>query len=287
MSNSKQNQGMIYVVATPIGNLDDISQRALTTLAQVDLIAAEDTRHSKRLLDHFHINTAIISLHEHNEREIITKLLFRLENGENLALISDAGTPLVSDPGFHLIDAARKANIKIVPIPGACAAITALSAAGLPSDRFCFEGFLPATKQQRQKRLQELITEARTLIFYEAPHRIVAMLSDIQEVFGSQRIVVLARELTKVYETIVRDTAENLLQLLSDDEKQQRGEFVVLVQAEEKKLSDTENNAEILRLLKILLAELPLKKAVNIATEILSGRKNEIYKLALQLKAEQ
>lgn len=194
--------GSLFVVATPIGNLDDISARALKVLRDVKLIAAEDTRHSQRLMQHFGISTPLAACHEHNEREEGSRFITRLLAGDDVALISDAGTPLISDPGYHLVRQARAAGINVVPVPGACALIAALSAAGLPSDRFIFEGFLPAKAVGRRARLQALKEEPRTLIFYEAPHRILECLQDMELVFGGERLALLARELTKTFETL-------------------------------------------------------------------------------------
>ena len=199
---SNSTAGTLYVVATPIGNLDDISARALKILSSVALIAAEDTRHSVRLLQHFGINTPLAACHEHNERDEGNRFITRLQAGDSVALISDAGTPLISDPGYHLVRQARAAGIAVVPVPGACALIAALSAAGLPSDRFIFEGFLPAKAVGRKARLSQLKEEPRTLIFYEAPHRILECLQDMESVFGAERPALLARELTKTFETL-------------------------------------------------------------------------------------
>ncbi|HET6603842.1 MAG TPA: 16S rRNA (cytidine(1402)-2'-O)-methyltransferase [Xanthomonadaceae bacterium] len=220
--------GTLYVVATPIGNLEDLSPRARRTLAEVVLVAAEDTRHTQVLLTRFGIDTPTLAVHEHNEADRCGPLLERLRDGDSVALVSDAGTPLVSDPGFRLVQAARAAGIRVVPVPGPCAAIAALSVAGIASDRFCFEGFLPAKPAARRARLKLLSGEPRTLIFYEAAHRIEAMLRDLAEVFGP-RPTVLARELTKHFETVLEGTPDELAARLQADADQRRGEFVLVV----------------------------------------------------------
>ncbi|MEK1943419.1 MAG: 16S rRNA (cytidine(1402)-2'-O)-methyltransferase, partial [Pseudomonas sp.] len=221
--------GTLYVVATPIGNLDDISARALKVLRDVALIAAEDTRHSMRLMQHFGIPTPLAACHEHNERDEGSRFLARLQAGDDVALISDAGTPLISDPGYHLVRQVRAAGIKVVPVPGPCALIAALSAAGLPSDRFIFEGFLPAKAVGRRARLEAVKEEPRTLIFYEAPHRILECLEDMEVVFGGERVALLARELTKTFETLNGQPLAELRAWVAADSNQQRGECVVLV----------------------------------------------------------
>lgn len=274
------NQGTLYIVATPIGNIQDISLRAIETLKSVDCIAAEDTRHSLPLLQHYSISTPVFSLHEHNERERAQKLLERLQRGDSVALISDAGTPLISDPGFFLVREARALGIQIVPIPGACAAITALSVAGLPTDRFVFEGFLPVKTKGRVDRLKGLLQESRTMIFYEAPHRILDLLQDMKQVFGETRTVVIARELTKLFETIHSGTLSEILDWATNDANQQRGEFVVLVAG----ATEFVSNATTREVLTLLLENLPLKQAVEVASKITGERKNELYELALQLK---
>jgi 16S rRNA (cytidine1402-2'-O)-methyltransferase len=270
------------VVATPIGNLEDISARALRVLREVSLIAAEDTRHSARLLQHFGINTPLVACHDHNEREQGGRLVERLLAGENLALVSDAGTPLISDPGFHLVRGARRAGVKVVPVPGPSAVITALSAAGLPSDRFSFEGFLPAKTAGRQQRLRDLACDPRTLIFYEAPHRLLDCLHDMREVFGPERSVVLARELTKTFETLHDAPLAALCDWVAADSNQQRGECVLLVEGWQAPEGDEALSAEVLRVLDLLLAELPLKRAAALAAEITGVRKNLLYQAALE-----
>ncbi|MBU0456178.1 MAG: 16S rRNA (cytidine(1402)-2'-O)-methyltransferase [Pseudomonadota bacterium] len=274
------NPATLYVVATPIGNLDDITFRALHVLKSVDWIAAEDTRHSAHLLEHYQIKTSMVSFHEHNEEMQQRKVLGALSNQQSVALISDAGTPLVSDPGYHLVRAAVQEGFSVVPIPGACAAIVALSAAGLPSDRFIFEGFLPAKQHARVQRLEAIREELRTLIFYESPHRILALLQDMLQVLGEERRVVIARELTKLYETIHSDRLVDVLAWMTAHHEQQCGEFVVLVEGYEegKKIA-----AEDERILKTLLKELPLKQAVRLAAVLTNKPKNALYELALKL----
>ncbi|PAU57865.1 16S rRNA (cytidine(1402)-2'-O)-methyltransferase [Pseudomonas indica] len=274
--------GTLFVVATPIGNLDDISARALRVLREVSLIAAEDTRHSARLMQHFGISTPLAACHEHNERDQGGRFLARLEAGENVALISDAGTPLISDPGFHLVRQARAAGVPVVPVPGACALIAALSAAGLPSDRFVFEGFLPAKAAARRGRLALLKEESRTLIFYEAPHRILECIEDMEAAFGGDRQAVLARELTKTFETLKGLPLAELRAWVAADSNQQRGECVVLVEGWQAPEGDEALSAEALRVLDLLLAELPLKRAAAVAAEITGVRKNLLYQAALE-----
>lgn len=274
--------GTLYVVATPIGNLQDISARALQVLGQVSLIAAEDTRHSARLLEHFAVRTPMTACHDHNERSGSEALVQRLLAGDDLALISDAGTPLVSDPGFHLVRQARQAGVRVVPVPGACAAIAALSAAGLPSDRFVFEGFLPARSGARTARLQTLAAETRTLIFYEAPHRVLDSVMAMAEVFGAQRRAVLARELTKTYETIKDAPLGELAAWIAADNDQQRGECVLLVEGVDDKAGRDMVDAESQRVLMLLAAELPLKKAAALTAQITGARKNLLYQWGLE-----
>ncbi|WPP45420.1 16S rRNA (cytidine(1402)-2'-O)-methyltransferase [Pseudomonas sp. AN-1] len=279
--------GTLYVVATPIGNLEDISARALRVLREVALIAAEDTRHSARLLQHFGINTPLAACHEHNEREQGSRLVQRLLAGDDLALISDAGTPLISDPGYHLVRNARAAGVRVVPVPGACALIAALSASGLASDRFVFEGFLPARATARRQRLQVLLEEPRTLILYEAPHRLLECLADLSELFGVERPAVLARELSKTFETIKGAPLGELHDWVAADSNQQRGECVLLVEGWQAPEGEEALSAEALRVLDLLLAELPLKRAAALAAEITGVRKNLLYQQALgRQKAE-
>lgn len=272
--------GVLFVVATPIGNLEDISARALRVLREVSLIAAEDTRHSARLMQHFGIATPLAACHEHNERDEGGRFIGRLLAGEDVALISDAGTPLISDPGYHLVRQARAAGVRVVPVPGACALVAALSAAGLPSDRFIFEGFLPAKQAARRARLEHLREEPRTLIFYEAPHRILECLQDLEAVFGEDRPTLLGRELTKTFETLKDLPLAELRAWVEADSNQRRGECVLVVggwQAPE----DDAVSSEALRVLDLLLAEIPLKRAAAMAAEITGVRKNLLYQVAL------
>lgn len=277
---SPKSGGTLYVVATPIGNLADMVPRAAETLQQVDLIAAEDTRHSKRLLEHFHISTPMVAYHDHNEAQSLPALLQRLKKGESIALISDAGTPLISDPGYRLVRAAREAGFRVCPIPGASALIAALSVAGLPSDRFVFEGFLPPKSGARRKHLEALAAEERTLIFYEAPHRIAATLADVVHCLGADREVVIARELTKTFETILAGNAEDVAKRVEEDPNQQRGEIVLLVRGAEP--SGGELDVEARRIMGILAKDLPLKQAASLAAEISGAKKNALYQWAVE-----
>ena len=278
-----QKAGQLYIVATPIGNQSDFSPRAIEVLQGVDKIAAEDTRHSARLLKEFAISTHCVALHEHNERQYADKLIEEILRGKNIALISDAGTPLVSDPGYWLVNRAHQQQIKVVPVPGPCALIAALSASGLSASRFCFEGFIPVKKGQRQHFFEQRQTEPRTLIFYEAPHRIQESLTDMRTVFGPERIIVLARELTKKFETIKRTTIGQLAEWVTADENQQKGEIVLLLEGFTR--TDTEMlSQEHERILRLLLAELPLKQAVKLAVEICGEKKKKMYNFALQIK---
>jgi 16S rRNA (cytidine1402-2'-O)-methyltransferase len=286
MNSAQQSAGVLYVVATPIGNLQDLSARALDVLRSVPLIAAEDTRHSKKLLVHYGIGTRQMALHEHNERHITASLLRHLAAGEDVALVSDAGTPLISDPGFYLVRAAREANVRVVPVPGASALIAALSVAGLPSDRFLFEGFLPSKQAARQQRLQALAAVTVTLVIYESSHRICASLRDMVDCLGGSREATVARELTKTFETILHGSLDELLQRVESDADQQKGEFVVLIhgaQARDRSAVD----AETLRMLEVLLAELPLKQAAGLAAKISGLSKNVLYEEGLKLKDSQ
>lgn len=269
----------LYIVATPIGNLDDITLRAINTLKQVDLIAAEDTRHSGLLLQHLGIKAKLFALHDHNEQEKSQLLIEKLKSGLSIALISDAGTPLINDPGYHLVKACRENNINVVPIPGACAAIAALSVAGLPSDRFSYEGFLPAKTKARQDYLTTLIDEPRTMIFYESTHRLLDTLHDMQTIWGSNRQIVLAKELTKTWETIVHFSIKDLIEWLEEDSNRQKGEFVLIAEGVSK--TDDVIDAKAINTLKLLLNELPLKKAAAITAEIYGVKKNQLYQLGL------
>ncbi len=273
--------GTLYVVATPIGNLQDLTPRALEVLRSVSLIAAEDTRHSARLLQHFGINTPTTACHDHNERDKSVRLVERLLAGDDLALISDAGTPLISDPGFHLVRQAREAGVRVCPVPGACALIAALSAAGLPSDRFAFEGFLPAKTQGRRQRLQALAGESRTWMVYEAPHRLLECLQDMLEVLGGERQVVLARELTKTFETIKGAPLAELVDWVAGDSDQQRGECVLVVEGAPARDDAEALDPAVERTLEVLLEELPVKQAAALAAKLTGVKKNRLYQVAL------
>jgi 16S rRNA (cytidine1402-2'-O)-methyltransferase len=275
-------KGALYIVATPIGNLDDLSPRAKKVLNNVDLIVAEDTRHSKPMLNQFGIQTKISAYHDHNEREQTPVLIEQLRAGASIALISDAGTPLICDPGYHLLLAAHAEKIKVIPIPGPSALISALSVAGFSSEKFIFEGYLPARKTARRQRLQELKTETRTLVFYEAPHRILASIEDAIICYGDERQAVVAKEITKLHENIQRGTLNELMDWLHSDKDLTKGEFVVVVQGDTSSQFDTQ---EASRILKILLADHSVKEAAKLTSEIMQGNRNDIYKLAMKLKA--
>jgi len=277
--------GTLYVVATPIGNLSDLSPRACDTLKKCDLIAAEDTRHTGILLKHFQIGTPQLSLHEHNESARAAEIIALLREGKSVALVSDAGTPAISDPGFELVRAVAAAGIDIVAVPGPCAAIAALSIGALPTDRFCFEGFLPARGAARLARLKSLEREARTLVIYESPHRVRETLEDCVAAFGEARAAAAVREATKLHETTYRGSLQSLLDKSRTDADFSRGEIVLLIggalQAPEE---DSEAKALLDKVLITLLAELPLKQAARLAAQITGARDNETYKRALQLK---
>lgn len=277
----QQTSGTLYIAPTPIGNLQDITERTLNIFQQVDLIAAEDTRHSGLLFSHYSIKKPFFALHDHNEQQKAHALIEKLQQGINIALVSDAGTPLISDPGFHLVRACRQVGIKVVPLPGACAAITALSAAGIASDRFCFEGFLPAKSKGKRDRLQQVATEARTLIFYESTHRILETLKAMAEVFGSERYVVLARELTKTWESIEGETLENLIPWLEEDPNRTKGEMVVIVEGAAPQEAE-EISPQVATALRLLAKELPLKKAAAITSELFGTKKNALYQWGLE-----
>ena len=274
--------GILYIVATPIGNLQDITQRALETLAQVDLIAAEDTRHSGLLLSHYGIKKPFFALHDHNEQQKADLLVEKLKQGRHIALISDAGTPLISDPGFHLVRKCRQAEIKVVPLPGACAAITALCASGVASDRFCFEGFLPAKSKARRDKLQNRAKEDRTLIFYESTHRILETLADAETVLGTERYIVLAREITKTWETIRGDTVANLRQWLSEDPNRTKGEMVLIIEGYTTTDDKETFSSQSVKALELISKELPLKKAATIVAELYGYKKNALYQFGLE-----
>lgn len=278
MSNHK---GKLYVVATPIGNLADMSYRAVEVLKAVDMIAAEDTRHSRPLLNHYGIQTPLLALHEHNEREMAPKLLKRLEQGESIALIADAGTPLISDPGFPLVRMARQAGLSVIPVPGPCALIAALSVAGLPTDRFAFEGFPPRTSAARRECFKALLEDPRTLIFYESSHRIMECIKDLKAVFPSERQIAIARELTKIHETIIHTVLAEVDRTLEQAPYGRKGEFVVILQGAPSVTPTLTGEQE--RLLQILLAECSVKTTVSLAAKITGLRKKLLYQTALKL----
>ena len=277
--------GILYVVATPIGNLQDISLRALDILKSVDAIAAEDTRHSSGLLNHFGISKKLIAVHEHNEHQSAEKLLIQLNAGENIALVTDAGTPGISDPGAVVVDLVRKAGVKVVPVPGASAVIAALSASGITQNGFLFHGFLPASGSARRRALESLKAQTVTLVFYEAPHRILECVADLSLVLGADRRITFARELTKTFETFYSCNLGDAVAWLEADTNQQRGEFVLLVETPAQKEAEAIPE-DAVRVLKLLLADLPLKQAVKLATDITQLKKNDLYEFALQLKNE-
>jgi 16S rRNA (cytidine1402-2'-O)-methyltransferase len=271
--------GKLFIVPTPIGNLEDMTHRAVRILTEVDLIAAEDTRHSQKLLQHYGISTRMVSLHDHNEDQRAKQLIEKMQLGETMALISDAGTPLISDPGYGLVNQCRAAGLEVIPLPGPCAAITALCAAGLATDRFRFEGFLPSKEQAKFQALQALERETGTSIFYESPRRIETSLKAVVDALGTERPVVVAKELTKTFETFFSGSAAECLSWLQADPNHQRGEFVLLIGGH--KHDDSEVSAEALKLLKALMKDLPLKKAAGITAEQYGLKKNALYQLGL------
>jgi 16S rRNA (cytidine1402-2'-O)-methyltransferase len=282
MENVKKiNNGILYVVATPIGNMQDLSPRAKSVLQAVEYIAAEDTRHSRLLLTHFGIQTPLLSLHAHNEKQACHAVVQFLQSGKNIALISDAGTPLISDPGAYLVKSAHEYGISVLPIPGPCALVTALSASGLPADNFVFEGFLPAKSQARQQQLEKLRQEMRTIIFYEAPHRIIECITAMIAVFGENRIAVLAKELSKVFETIYRNDLQSILNWLTQEPARQKGEFVIILQGAPQLDSQLIDN-ETKRIFTLLRRELPLNQAVKLCSHITGISKNALYDFGLQ-----
>ncbi|PCH62536.1 MAG: 16S rRNA (cytidine(1402)-2'-O)-methyltransferase [SAR86 cluster bacterium] len=276
-----EQQAALYIVATPIGNLLDMSMRAVDVLKSVSLIAAEDTRHSAVLLQHFGITTKMVSYHDFASTRSAEKLLEKVRSGLSVALISDAGTPLISDPGYKLVNLARQEDLKVVPIPGACAITAAISVAGLPSDKFIFEGFLPNKMAARQAQLRSVLLETRTLIFYESPHRIIASLEDFNTVFGGQRKLFIAREISKKFETLTLKSLEECLKFVSADANQQRGEFVLILEGADKDgVVDSKHN-EALAMVGLLLEDLSMKRAVAVAAKITGAKKNKLYEEVL------
>lgn len=279
-------KGVLYIVATPIGNLEDISIRAIATLRKVDFIAAEDTRHSHRLMQHYGIETRMQTYHDHSGEAQTSKILRQIDEGASGAIISDAGTPLISDPGFKLVREARAQGYQVTPIPGACALISALSAAGLPTDRFSFEGFLSAKTVARINQLTRLEQELRTMVFYESPHRIQDSLSDMEQVFGSEREVVVGRELTKTFETFLSGTITDVRKQVEEDPNQRKGEIVVMVHGAPEKPKLEDISPEVDSILVLLLEELSTKKAAVLAEKLTGVPKKRLYNRAVELKNE-
>ncbi len=276
--------GTLYVVATPIGNLDDISRRAIDTLQGVDLIAAEDTRHSKALLEKIEVKTRLTSYHDFSDDSVAARFLDKLQQGQSIALISDAGTPLISDPGFKLVRLVREANISVIPIPGVSAITAALCVAGLATDRFCFEGFLASKQGAREQSLSQLKYELRTMVFYESPHRIEAMLASVVSVFGENRQVFVGRELTKKFESHFLGSGADVLAWLQADPNNQRGEFVVIVAGCDKDAQQSQKQEVGLKLALQLVSEMSLKKAVALASDVTGARKNLLYAAMIEIK---
>ncbi|CRK85769.1 Ribosomal RNA small subunit methyltransferase I [Candidatus Providencia siddallii] len=270
-------ESTLYLVPTPIGNIRDITQRALDILKHVSFIASEDTRRTGILLQQFTIKKQLYSLHEFNERKKTDQLIEKLKQGNSIALVSDAGTPLISDPGYHLVHSCHKAKIRVIPLPGACAIITALIASGLPVNRFCYEGFLPIKPKNRKKILESLKKEKRTLIFYESTHRVLDSISDIINIFGAKRYVVLARELTKIWETINGMTAEDLFLWIKEDETRKRGEIVLIIEGYKELRNDSHISINIINTLNLLQKDLTLQKALLITAKIYGIKKNILY----------
>ncbi|MEA3278837.1 MAG: 16S rRNA (cytidine(1402)-2'-O)-methyltransferase [Pseudomonadota bacterium] len=277
--------GVLYVVATPIGNLADVTERALRVLAEVAVIAAEDTRHTRRLLAHYGISAKLLSCHDHNEAEATPRVLELLAKGKDVALVSDAGTPLISDPGFSLVQAARARGLRVVPVPGANAALCALCAAGLPCDRFLFLGFPPRGEAKRREWIRSVAVEPGTLILYESGNRVVTTLQDLSAVLGGGRRAVVARELTKRFETFLDGTLEELASRAGGNPDQRKGELVILIEGNRGPAGDAQTKEEE-RVLGALVAELPMKQAAALAARITGGKKNRLYKLALQWQEE-
>jgi len=271
------SQAGLYLVATPIGNLEDISYRAVRILSEVDLIAAEDTRHSRVLLSHYNITTPVIALHEHNEAKMEGRILDRISSGEVIALISDAGTPLISDPGYKLVRAARETGLPVYSVPGPSAITAALSVAGLPTDRFAFEGFLPSKTAARKKKLEQLCRETRTLVFFESSHRIEAATRDMAAAFGQNRLVAVCRELTKKFETVLRAPLAEIVEKLKEDKNQSKGEFVIVVDGYQG--SEDESLSDAFRTATALLEYLPVSQAARIAAKLHDVSRRDVYGL--------
>lgn len=280
----KTSGGVLYVVATPIGNLSDLTERAITVMTQVDLVACEDTRHTQRLLQHLGLRKVMLSVHDHNERDRIDQVAQHLSEGRSLALVSDAGTPLISDPGYPLVQALRERGYQVVPVPGPSALIAALSAAGLPTDRFLFEGFLPHKAGGRRERLEPLINETATIVFYESKHRILETLEIMVEAFGTDRKACVARELTKTFETFYHGTLADIQAALRVDNDQTKGEFVVMVAGNPEPITASTYDTE--KLFRLLLAELPPKKAAAVIAELTGENKKSLYQRALEMQGK-
>ncbi|MDG2174991.1 MAG: 16S rRNA (cytidine(1402)-2'-O)-methyltransferase [Gammaproteobacteria bacterium] len=278
---SQIEKGCLYIVATPIGNLGDITYRAEETLKGVDAIAAEDTRHSKKLLQHLGIDTPMFALHEHNEKQKTESIIQRIKLGEAIALISDAGTPLISDPGFTLVRDARKSGIKVIPVPGASSILAALTCSGLPTDRFAFEGFLPSKKGSRKKLLLSLERESRTTVYFEAPHRLIESLKDCSEIMGGNRNAVLCRELTKTWETFIYGSLNEIVEKVSADANQCKGEIVIIISGYKQEM---EIDNDVLKMLDLLLEVLPLKKAATLTAKYFGINKNTVYQAGVERK---
>jgi 16S rRNA (cytidine1402-2'-O)-methyltransferase len=276
------DKGTLYVVATPIGNLGDISRRAIEILGFVSKIAAEDTRHSKKLMQSIGVATPLLSYHEFSGKAVSSKIIAALQSGESVALISDAGTPLISDPGYKLVCQARALGLRVIPIPGACAVTAALSVAGLPTDKFIFEGFLPNKSAARRARLQALAAESRSLVFYESPHRIVESIGDMQQIFGLDRLLFVAREISKKFETHFLGTSLDCLTLLQQDSNQRKGEFVIIAAPCDELEVEARKLQQAVELVKTLRRDISMKRAVAIASEYTGARKNQLYSAALE-----
>ncbi|MFP6826941.1 MAG: 16S rRNA (cytidine(1402)-2'-O)-methyltransferase [Pseudohongiellaceae bacterium] len=276
------DKGTLYVVATPIGNLGDISRRAIEILGFVSKIAAEDTRHSKKLMQSIGVATPLLSYHEFSGKAVSSKIIAALQSGESVALISDAGTPLISDPGYKLVCQARALGLRVIPIPGACAVTAALSVAGLPTDKFIFEGFLPNKSAARRARLQALAAESRSLVFYESPHRIVESIGDMQQIFGLDRVLFVAREISKKFETHFLGTSLDCLAWLQQDSNQRKGEFVIIAAPCDELEVEARKLQQAVELVKTLRRDISMKRAVAIASEYTGARKNQLYSAALE-----
>ena len=275
--------GTLYVVATPIGNLDDMTYRAIETLKRVDLVLAEDTRHASILFRRFDIRAPLMSFHEHNERKQLAKVLGRLMDGQDVALISDAGTPLISDPGYPLVSEARNSGLSVVPIPGASSVIAALSACGLPTDKFCFEGFIPAKSGQRKEFIERCASRECSTVMFESSHRILQSLTQILKSMGPDRQIVVARELTKKFEKFYTGSADQVLKQVTASKEDQKGEFVIVLAGCQTQVDDT----QAIKFLEVLMEEMPLKSASKLVAKLIGGNRNQIYQLGLKMQSDQ